>query len=888
MSAKWVRSQQWDDQFFPPWAFPAKWLLRAFSSIWLAVLLLALVGVFGILASVPIGMIALIPTVMLYALTFLGVAVMLAGAPVALGLRGLGAAGVGRAGRFTFAVLGGLGLFILSAWCWWQFVWPSLRYSETTGAGVRLFAEFVREYQSLPLRRLPGMEMSELEFYAWWPLELILMAFVANMVIATVRRIEFSIEKLGVLMVHTGIVTIALGSVYYSALKQEGDVVLAAGTPDERGQPTPGQPVEGFFDNTQTVLWISQGRGMEQRALRNLPRYNSYALAAAGAPLDRPAPTQDEGRTLSIPVPDGVPPGPGREPLVDPDLRFRVVGYADYTELADAWTRADPAASGQDTSPVRELRSVEIFSAIDPTSDAPPGTGPERLVRAIRLAPDSPADRFVLLQDAVGVEFTRGMDEARWKALQAPLPQGVRYALLVEVPASAASQVVPIDQGQTLQVAGYTLQIEGIQPRPELPIITKGYEGAPSSLAMVRVTPPAPPGGAATISPTSFTRYVYHRFPEIAQDLSDELTPRGSPKRGPADPAIKITLIDASMVQVYIDEQPAPAPSAGQPTTRALVRLPGAGVQAYGPFTPEQLKNDRPALRIAPMISLRVTPGAEPARRAELPVIVPKRERERDNIGNHRKAAIAVEVSLAGQNGAPPFRRVIWLPFAQYINLGQEYFRSVALPDGRAVSIAFGRRYHPFPDMALQLLDFQMFPYPHSDAPRDFRSDLRVIHGWRSKDFKPVDRATSLNDPLLVRIPFEWSGERPWLANAVGALVSSVAPNQYKFSQVSWDANGWRTTKQQADAGQIPRPLANFTILGVGNNPGIYIIAAGAVLMSVGIPYAFYLKPWILRRKKQAIQRALARGEYTRPNAPKARSTERDGSAVLAAGRGQQ
>jgi hypothetical protein len=55
----------------------------------------------------------------------------------------------------------------------------------------------------------------------------------------------------------------------------------------------------------------------------------------------------------------------------------------------------------------------------------------------------------------------------------------------------------------------------------------------------------------------------------------------------------------------------------------------------------------------------------------------------------------------------------------------------------------------------------------------------------------------------------------------------------------------------------LPRPFAQFTILGVGNNPGIHIIALGGILMVLGIPWAFYVKPALLRRRKLAIQREL-------------------------------
>src|SRR3954454_4258870 len=68
MSAKWVRSKQWDDQHIPGWAWPLRFLLRTFSGIPLAVCLLSCVVLYATLASVPIGLLALAPTYILLAL----------------------------------------------------------------------------------------------------------------------------------------------------------------------------------------------------------------------------------------------------------------------------------------------------------------------------------------------------------------------------------------------------------------------------------------------------------------------------------------------------------------------------------------------------------------------------------------------------------------------------------------------------------------------------------------------------------------------------------------------------------------------------------------------------------------------------------------------------
>ncbi|MCA3004650.1 MAG: hypothetical protein IOD15_04695, partial [Phycisphaerales bacterium] len=310
MSRKWDRAKQWDDQHLTGGLRPLKWVLRAFSSITLAVILMALLSLYGIMASIPVGMLAMIPTYAVYGLSTLLAIALGAALPVWLANRAMARANAGIAFRWVVSVAGVLVLTVASVYLWAQFVLPVLNYNPITGTGVRFFADFIEQYKGVPMRRLPGMEMSELEFYAWWPLNTILYLFVVNMIVATVRRIEFSFENIGVLTVHTGIITIALGSAYYSIAKQEGDTLLIAGQPGSDGTPAVGQPVDRFYDNTKTVLRITQSGPnraagfWEQRLLTSLPRYNEYNIQAlrddVGIVAQSDGAPSDRGRTLSI------------------------------------------------------------------------------------------------------------------------------------------------------------------------------------------------------------------------------------------------------------------------------------------------------------------------------------------------------------------------------------------------------------------------------------------------------------------------------------------------------------------------------------------------------------------------------------------------------------
>jgi hypothetical protein len=102
MSAKWVRSKAWDDKHLAGWLWPAKAVLRAFSSIPLAVVLLTFVALYAVLASVPIGLIVLGVTYVFYCVTVL---VALVGAGVGMGC----AAGRGWFGRWSCRLGAGRG-----------------------------------------------------------------------------------------------------------------------------------------------------------------------------------------------------------------------------------------------------------------------------------------------------------------------------------------------------------------------------------------------------------------------------------------------------------------------------------------------------------------------------------------------------------------------------------------------------------------------------------------------------------------------------------------------------------------------------------------------------------------------------------------------------------
>ncbi len=862
MSAKWRRNLARDDEVFPPWAWPAKFVLRAFSSIPLAVVLLSLVVVYATLASVPIGLLAQIPTY-LVVLASLVACSILPGALVAWAVRGNGA------GTPRLAIAGGVLITLLGAGAWYAFLYPLLKYDWGTGEGLMLFTGFCEEYAGTTLRRLPALEMSEIEFYSWWPMRLILLLFVANMVIATLRRIEFRFVNIGVLSVHTGIVLLALGSVYYGSMKREGDALLIAGPPTPTGEMIPGQWEGVYYDALRTALHVrAPGRNWTQLPLRGVPRYNDYNIeASAGETLfagfqEALRQFDDGDRVLDIAAPEI----PGEDSDLG-DLSFRVVGYVSYAADRDEtdWIEVDLASLRSIPRNFRAnpVRMIEISMPVANERG-------ERVMRTtpMMFLPRDPAGSLVEMENLT-VEYELNRSPERTRELLEEVSAGVEHALLIEAgdhravyPLESAYSTPEFDvfdaentpASETIVVGdtGFEVDVLALLPEPPLQIVTRGYEGATSSMALLRVRPTGgetteqDDGSAPEIDPSPappteepYIRWIYSRFPEITQDFLRERTPDGRPVRRDADPAIRISYIDLSRVRFHLNERREPD---GSHAIDLIVRAPDGEVTHIENLGSHEGHADL----------IRIVESWDHAEKFERPIPVPEHLQEMDAVGTHERARLAVEVK---SDRFPDWERVVWLPFSRYLVEGAPSKR-VLTPDGRQVELTFGRAWRQFRDFEMRLLDFQMIEYAHRGAPRDYQSTVEVTPRVPGK-FEPFMHTAKLNAPL--RAPFNiYDQSMNPIARFFKRLASGLNPNQFKLSQAGWDPATWEETRAMVDRGELERPYVTHTILHVGNNPGIHVIALGGILMALGIPWAFYVKPWLLRRKKAKIQRELA------------------------------
>ncbi len=843
MSKKWQRNKAWEDANLVGALTPVRIVLRVFSSIPTAVVLLLFVSIYATLASIPVGMIARIPTLLIETAMYFALLAI----PIlpALVITRKSMATTSAPKRFLAMFFITIGLGVGMTVFWRLAIWPSLKYHTSDGSGFMLFRDFVEQYKSTTVRRMPYLEMTETQFYAWWPMRLALVLFVINMIVATIRRIEFSFKNLGVLSVHTGIVIIALGSIFYQRFKLEGDTLLPAGN-----QGIPGAAQRAFYDRQDVGLYVAQARTpnaqpqFEQRPLIRLPLYNAYGLNA-GIPegartlsdvLEREIPQVDNGRTLDQPVPAGL------GTLVDPDINFRVVGFAPYAELDDEWYEA-PVPSEGEPNP---HRMIDLYYSGSGTPDKP--------IFKFPFFVAEPANR-IRFNDLMAIEYTRGMDTQRWNDLSSSFRVEFTHGLIMEVPDTNYRIAIPVNVGTRIPLGntGWTAEVEDLAAEPPFPIITPGYENATSSVAVVKLSRAASPGQPAK----SFSRWVFHRFPELNQDLTP--SPGGRPVRSDPDPSVRVSYVDASKLQIYLDEQ---TDANGEEIIRAIVRQPTGEVRVVDALENGWLYDVIPNPQ-GDRVDLHLGHAWAHAQRISRPAPTPIQEQDKSIVGSYNKALLGLEISTEATSLRPAWSKVIWMPFAQYASIQTDQRTSLELPDGRKLMLAFGRYQRPLPGFELALVDFEMIAYDHRGAPRDYQSVVRVMpnpfYAGPKPEFSAFEHIVKLNNPL--RAPYHWDPEKSWIRNTITRLRAGMDPNQFKLSQSGWDRAGWQQSQQMVDQGMLDEPRANFTILGVGNNPGIHIIALGSIFMSIGIPWAFYFKPYLVKREKQRLAALHASGK---------------------------
>ncbi len=110
-------------------------------------------------------------------------------------------------------------------------------------------------------------ELNELEFFDAWPLKLMMLLLCLNLVTVTLNRIPLTPPRYGVWCIHSGIITLIVGTSLYYHLKVEGKTLIPVN-----------HVVNLFYNSEERALYarVLKGEMYGMSPLPSLPRFGNY------------------------------------------------------------------------------------------------------------------------------------------------------------------------------------------------------------------------------------------------------------------------------------------------------------------------------------------------------------------------------------------------------------------------------------------------------------------------------------------------------------------------------------------------------------------------------------------------------------------------------------
>lgn len=739
------------------------------------------------------------------------------------------------------------------------------------------------------IRQSRWFEMTEYEWFHWWPFDALIAALCINLSIATIRRIPLRVVNLGVWMIHAGIIILCIGSVIYFSQKIEGDTPvfrrsIAIESPDHPALSLVALP----------GAHITAGEGDSQRLYEVVSTDPSWPIlstpdAGTRAYAVTVRVTRPDGSWFQRQLLDGYPQytedilNTGRavnttgKKLVDPELSMRLEPWAQHEFfLAHTWAlylrELTPQGAGNWAQ--RPLHNMPRYNDYIPSRedvflDAYEAERRARLepspinVRARRAEPSDPAPEDVRV---------RVTGYLRYAVLNARFEQGPPTGPMLPVADVTLSMVGQAPMRSQIVASraptpGQSLPLRWVDAEADVPSVAQSVSpllrfsfpgGAATEIPAIPV-----PSGDQTFTPLTDSSGADTGWSVRVREVIDDVPM--------ADGAhLSIAVIDLASADTKITRWVADIPAytrdfhdgpgdhgdlrapntaldvTYQPGRRAtpvtLVAAPRAGRQDPALFAVVSLGSSEPTVRelsvgktvdLGPMATLTVNAFWPRAQRIIKPAIVPVSQRDRDAESFY--SMIKVEIESGGRTESQ------WVPYHQYVFPDDSYtygsrFRfepaRFTLADGRVIEAMFSRERRPLPE-PVTLSDFRLITHVGG-----FQGDVSSIRDWESVirfADQPADDAMSVR----TNAPASYAGLR--------------------FFQAMWDP-----PQRASDGAGVTSPGLNFTGLGVGSRTGVMTQLAGCILSTLGMLYAFYVKPIIKRRRKEAVYaevRAGAHGE---------------------------
>lgn len=778
-------------------------------------------------------------------------------------------------------------------------------YTSVGSSGVPTHPNIFDPAHWASVRQMRPFELTEFEWFNWWPFKVLIVLICINIVVATLRRIPFNVINLGVWMIHAGIIMLCLGGVWYFGTKVEGDAPIlrrrlvieapngekaslpaqagamtAVGTGDDRYilqvqsidprwellsgeekgqhaykvsvavQSKGGRFIRDLIANrpqyTQDIIPSNDPKQPMQRAIKvtgkalvdealklsldyeqqkyfyvvdsraiylrevdagghpkgdwvqrpiphGLPRYNDYiadsndvwmpagANAIAPDPLDVVVPAHD---------PD--------DPL--PGVDLRISRYLRYAGLSSRW-------KNNDTGPVNPRVAVTI---------ALPGGQQDQQFDLLALDPEHSG----ALEDTRGnrnMVFTWVGTQQELDALTRRVEPVLQFTFpasgkTVEETIAATIASDPKLEFKAIEGTDYSYRVENLQDNVD-------FGNGVNSVAIVQIKSPK----------RTFTRWVFNdskfnRDMAMAEDATAQHNAQIE--------------TDAEIQSVYRQGTYPPAPIvlvAGPGETQlSMIVTPELGEPRLTPLKQGDVVD------VVSGVTMRVDRFAPRSVEETRPEIVPREQRDRQ-VGE-MMSTICVDLPKAAMGTAETAAERAWLPYHHYaFSSFDDVLRrfpyrptSITLADGRRIEMMFSR---------------QRLPLPAPVALEDFAVDTH-IGGFTGQTSSIMDWKS------LVRFKGK-NGE--WLPVQTVRVNKPTEFDGFWFFQAQWDPP--EPPRGNGDPGSMG---LNYTVLGVGNRNGVNVMLAGCCIAVFGMFYAFYVKPAVKRRRQQKVYREVDRQRLDR------------------------
>ena len=759
------------------------------------------------------------------------------------------------------------------------------------------------------MRQWRPFEMTEFEWFHWWPFDVLMGLIALTLITTTLRRIPLRVVNLGVWMIHSGIIMLIVGSVIYFGTKVEGEAPVVRRTLTIGIAAKDGPASELIANGTIVAMpgsKLTVGQGADRYDVEVQSIDPTWELRS-GADIGK--------RAYSVNL-----------MITAPDRRFMrqvIAGYPEYTEdLIITQDKAQPLkrAVKETGKPIIDTR---LFVALDycPQTDF---YLKNDLEKSWALYVRRPGETRWVERPVIGLPLYNDYVPDLNEVFLGPAESAEPRSLRVMIPAAAADDPAP---GVVFEATGYlrygqmrTRLIPGgtdAAPNPVAAVDVSDSEGRAAQYRLIASDPQkrSADGGVLAIrqisdeeqlAPLLAQPTLVFRVPSrnitLTESVKDAaLTDKDAQWRpiGPVDSgyAYRVVAVQDDLaiggreLSVAILELRTPAGEFRRWTfsdaTMSRDLAPGedpmAAMKRGGEsFTDKSLEVEyRPGNGLA--LALLVA-GPE-AGRLRLVDSLGRPEARVVDVTPRIPVELAAGVKLTVTDWMPNAMqesKPFVVPQSQRQRDARELFSMMRVnqvvpakaavaptaPGAASASTAEWLTYHPYVFDRAQDVLRRYWLTPSTLTLADGTA-LEVLF---SRQREPLPAPVALETFELTTEVGGFSGQSSSIRNYTsvvrfqetggtwGAPERLSVNEPVEFDGMSFFQSQWDPPEEARQGGMASAGL-NYTVLGVGNRHGVWVQLIGCIVACLGMMYAFYVKPVIKRRNERLVLEEIARAK---------------------------